>query len=183
MKPQSNYQGGRRGDHRGFTLIELMVVVLIIAILIAIAIPTFLGAKTRAQDKAAQTSLRNAMTNAKIIYNHTDANTYSGATATALALAEPSIAFVDSSTPSGGPKSVSVDQQGSYLVMVVQSATQSCFVMADWASAGTFFAKVDGACSATGASTALGTTATPPAAPASGSNSSNTANNSWVAAW
>ena len=183
MKSQLNDQGGRRGDDRGFTLIELMVVVLIIAILIAIAIPTFLGAKSRAQDKAAQSSLRNAMTNAKIIFNVDDANTYTGATATALGAAEPSITFVDSATPSGGPKSVSVDQQGSYVVMAAQSSTQSCFVIADWASAGIFFAKVDGTCSATAASTALSATATVPAPPAAGSNSSNTANNSWVAAW
>jgi prepilin-type N-terminal cleavage/methylation domain-containing protein len=44
--------GGRSGE-AGFTLIELMVVVLIIAILIAIAIPTFLGARSRAQDRVA----------------------------------------------------------------------------------------------------------------------------------
>ncbi|MFM7616128.1 MAG: prepilin-type N-terminal cleavage/methylation domain-containing protein, partial [Actinomycetes bacterium] len=50
----------KRIDEQGFTLIELMVVVLIIAILIAIAIPTFLGARQRAQDRAAQSSLRNA---------------------------------------------------------------------------------------------------------------------------
>jgi prepilin-type N-terminal cleavage/methylation domain len=183
MKPQLNYQGGRRGDHRGFTLIELMVVVLIIAILIAIAIPTFLGAKTRAQDKAAQSSLRNAMTNAKVIYNVNDANTYSGASATALGAAEPSLSFVAPGTASSGPKSVSVDQQGSYLVMVVQSSTQSCFAMADWASSGTFFAKVNGTCSATAASTALSATATAPAVPPSTSNSTNTAVNTWVAAW
>ena len=64
----------RDGDERGFTLIELMVVVLIIAILIAIAIPTFLGARQRAQDKAAQSSLRNGLTAAKTIY--TDSETY-----------------------------------------------------------------------------------------------------------
>jgi type IV pilus assembly protein PilA len=44
---------GRRSGEAGFTLIELMVVVLIIAILIAIAIPTFLGARSRAQDRVA----------------------------------------------------------------------------------------------------------------------------------
>src|SRR5438445_8494415 len=56
------------GDEEGFTLIELMVVVLIIAILIAIAIPTFLGARSRAQDKQAQSNLRNALTAEKTFY-------------------------------------------------------------------------------------------------------------------
>lgn len=52
-----------RDDERGFTLIELMVVVLIIAILLAIAIPTFLGARERANARATQSNLRNALTN------------------------------------------------------------------------------------------------------------------------
>src|SRR5688500_10706642 len=63
-------------DDKGFTLIELMVVVLIIAILIAIAIPTFLGLRRRAQDRAAQSDLRNAMTAAKAFY--TDDEAYTG---------------------------------------------------------------------------------------------------------
>jgi type IV pilus assembly protein PilA len=82
----------RRDDEEGFTLIELMVVVLIIAILIAIAIPTFLGARTRAQDRAAQSSLRNALTAAKTSF--TDTSDYSGATATNLQAIEPSLTFV-----------------------------------------------------------------------------------------
>src|SRR5215207_5787726 len=59
---------GRRSGEAGFTLIELMVVVLIIAILIAIAIPTFLGARSRAQDRVAQSNLRNALTAEKTYY-------------------------------------------------------------------------------------------------------------------
>jgi type IV pilus assembly protein PilA len=81
----------RRDDEDGFTLIELMVVVLIIAILIAIAIPTFLGARSRAQDRAAQSDLRNGLTTEKTIY--TDTQTYTqDATATGpLVTAESSL--------------------------------------------------------------------------------------------
>ena len=57
-----------RPDEHGFTLIELMVVVLIIAILLAIAVPTFLGARERAADRAAQSNVRNAHVTQLIIY-------------------------------------------------------------------------------------------------------------------
>src|SRR5690349_25012156 len=113
----ANLRARREDDERGFTLIELMVVVLIIAILIAIAIPTFLGAKSRAQDKAAQSSLRNGLTNAKGIY--TDLDSYgSGATdalrtaslVASLGTAEPSLTF--QTAASGSAKVVSVDVRG-----------------------------------------------------------------------
>jgi type IV pilus assembly protein PilA len=48
---------------------------LIIAILIAMAIPTFLGARTRAQDRAAQSNLRNALTAEKSYYANGQAYT------------------------------------------------------------------------------------------------------------
>ena len=80
-------------EEEGFTLIELMVVVLIIAILIAIAIPTFLGARKRAQDRAAQSSARNAVTAAKAIF--TDREDYSPAT-------DPAFAGAVDTTPANG---------------------------------------------------------------------------------
>src|SRR5437899_11537396 len=66
---------GRIGTPTRF-LIELMVVVLIIGILIAIALPTFLGARNKANDRAAQSSLRNALTTAKACF--TDNDSYTG---------------------------------------------------------------------------------------------------------
>ena len=85
----------RRGE-AGFTLIELMVVVLIIAILIAIAVPTFLGARQRAQDRAAQSLLRQALTAAKVYY--TDNQSYTQNTA-ALSAIEPVVVFQAHTNP------------------------------------------------------------------------------------
>ena len=80
----------RREDDEGFTLIELMVVVLIIAILIAIAIPTFLGARQRAQDRAAQSNVRNAFTAEKTFF--TDGQAYTEVVANMTAI-EPSLTY------------------------------------------------------------------------------------------
>ncbi len=88
----------RLKKEEGFTLVELMVVVLIIAILIAIAIPTFLGARERAQDRAAQSDLRNAMTSAKVHYvdveNYSDGTALADVTVAQLIAIEPSLTFV-----------------------------------------------------------------------------------------
>lgn len=58
-----------RGEERGFTLIELMVVILLIAILAAIALTTFLGKKDRAEDSQAKSNARNLVTHVEACFS------------------------------------------------------------------------------------------------------------------
>ena len=129
----------RRDDEQGFTLIELMVVVLIIAILIAIAIPTFLGARQRAQDRAAQSDLRNGLTAEKTVY--TDNQAYDATTAT--------MKGIESSLDWGGKLTVTVGNSsvGTNDMVCLSEASKSgtTFSIADIAAgpkAGTYFGKV-----------------------------------------
>ena len=155
-----------REAEAGFTLIELMVVVLIIGILIAVLIPTFFGAKQRAQDRAMQSSLHNAMTAAKVVFS--DHGDYTEATTVGLGAAEPSLTFVAAGTLSPGPNVVSVNPASTtYIVMAGQARSGNCFFISDDESAsgiGVQYAKAAaGACNAN-------------AAPAAG-------NASWGATW
>ncbi len=121
-------------DDKGFTLIELMVVVLIIAILIAIAIPTFLGLRRRAQDRAAQSNLRNGITAAKAYF--TDAETYVGFNAAAGTATEPSLNWIDGDGPGAAPpaRTVAVDTgevTASYVKLGALSASGTYFCVQD----------------------------------------------------
>jgi type IV pilus assembly protein PilA len=137
----------RRDAEEGFTLIELMVVVLIIAILIAIAIPTFLGARQRAQDRAAQSDLRNGLTAEKTFY--TDSEEYSADTAAAGALdsIEPSLQWGTAPAVTVGDV-VAANDDNAVVCLEQTSKSGTVFSLADiavGADAGTYYNR--GACS------------------------------------
>ena len=143
----SGMKGGSapRRDEEGFTLIELMVVVLIIAILIAIAIPTYLGAKDRANDRAAQSNLRFGFIAARTYFNAE--SQYTG-DATAMHETDPALTWT-TGTPalSDADRVVSVWASPDGMTVRIGTASRSgdCFfirdIMSD-ASAGTSYARM-----------------------------------------
>jgi type IV pilus assembly protein PilA len=140
----------RRDREEGFTLIELMVVVLIIAILIAIAIPTFLGARQRAQDRAAQSDLRNGLTAEKTFYTDNEAYADDGVAAELadLQAIEPSLDWGGDMTVAVGDV-VAANNDNAVVCVEQDSKSGTTFALADiaiGANAGTYYER--GACSA-----------------------------------
>ncbi len=142
-------------NDRGFTLIELMIVVLIVAILIAIAIPTFLGQRKEAEDSAAKSNLRNALTTEKAFYagggeaftNDLDL----------LSAIEPSLFNVTGASPAVNtfdPVVVTIDGAGQTVCIVAVTPRGQYMAIWENSSGGTEYGRHStnpfGSCSATG---------------------------------
>jgi type IV pilus assembly protein PilA len=161
-------------DEQGFTLIELMVVVMILGILLVMGLPTYIGVKTRFQDRAAQTDLRNSVLAARILF--TDNATFTNANSapgTGLVAIVPNMCYVDGATASqaggnpacasgAGTGSISVASTAAQFSAARQSSSTSCFVILD-ATTGTRYGTTTAAnCNANWAGTAGNVTATTP---------------------
>jgi prepilin-type N-terminal cleavage/methylation domain-containing protein len=144
----------RSRDETGFTLVELMIVILIIAILIAIGLPTYLGARERAEDRAAEANLRSSLASAASWW--AQIGSYSGFDATTARTDEPDISWIDTSAPARGEVSI-VTASGPNLLLVSQSGSGSFFCVAQIANnpatdrgRGTAFTDIDTIAECTG---------------------------------
>lgn len=110
-------------------MVELMIVVLIIGVLVSIALPSFLGTRERAQDKAAQSSARTALTAGRM--NFANEGSYATVTLSELQASETSLGWLAGGVESTEPSEVSATTAGGVLVLASYGKSRNCFFMRD----------------------------------------------------
>jgi type IV pilus assembly protein PilA len=118
-------------DERGFSLVEVMIVILVIGILIGIAVPTFLIARQRAEDRAAQSNLRTGLAAAMIHWAR--AGDYGGFDTATAEMIEASLDWQAAGTqPSGNQITIQAPDAGdpiTEVLLVVRSASGTFFCL------------------------------------------------------
>jgi type IV pilus assembly protein PilA len=119
---------GHRNGEDGFTMVELLMVLTIVGILLAIAVPTFLGTRRGANDRAAQTVVRNLLVSAR------SANISGGVSGGAIQTDEPTLHVVapnEEGMANENEVSVRVGETGgaSYVVLASRSTSGACFAI------------------------------------------------------
>jgi type II secretory pathway pseudopilin PulG len=126
---------------RILSIVHLVGALVMVPLLLAIAIPTFLGARERAQDRAVQSNLRNALVAEKTRVVDTGAWTDDPS---ALRVLEPSLQFVPGERPSSGSAStITVLVDGPTLGLGARSESGTCFYLVDRLPASTSGGELD----------------------------------------
>ena len=129
--------GTALGEHRGYSMVELMVILIIIGILLVIGIPALLGGQVRSQDRAVQSDIRNVYSVEKIIYS--DNSTYTDDPLAARA-EEPSFTYVAADTPVTVGEVYLYLAPGDIIYVMAKSASGTCYYLRDADGAGADFA-------------------------------------------
>ncbi|HLN15366.1 MAG TPA: type II secretion system protein [Acidimicrobiales bacterium] len=121
------------GGEDGFTLIELMVVLLIMAILMAVAVPTFLGTRSGAEDRSAQSDLVNSAIAGKSLFaTNGSFAPLANSQVSELQAEEPELNYTTADVTAGSPPhtiDVAVSPDEKVLLMVDQSQTGRCWII------------------------------------------------------
>jgi type IV pilus assembly protein PilA len=126
----------RLDEQGGFSLVEVMVVLVVLGVLMTIGLPVFLGARTRAQDRAAQARLQTGVEAALThwaggaTFSPFDNNCAPVPGSCDIAeTAESSLDWIGNSQPAGNDMAIVV-AAGNNLLLVTHSEAGEYFCMA-----------------------------------------------------
>jgi type IV pilus assembly protein PilA len=138
MNPATPAAGADRAE-RGFTLVELMIVVLVVGVLLAIAIPTYLGARTKASDRAAQSVIRHGLDSAASVLTEAD---QAPPTTTQIQKGEPALHVVTADTAAAARRNEVSVRSGTvggdtFAILASGSTSGRCYAVLQLVNVGT----------------------------------------------